>query len=87
MVLDPVPEVILCHEVSHHHAPCHLTTSHELVDVILNYNVVLNLERTVVYDSFNIMLIQFDDLIGFAYIHEVGPLHFLRIYGCFRIQH
>jgi len=80
MILDPGPEMVLLHEVSPHYIPCHLPTSHEFVDIILNNNVVLNLERTVVYDGFKVMLVQLDDLIRFAYIHKIRSLHFLRIY-------
>ena len=87
MVLDPVPEVVLLHEVSHHQISRHLPSSHEFVDIILNNDVVLNLERTVVYDSFNIMLVQLDDLISFANIHHIASLHLLRIYGSFGIQY
>ena len=70
-----------------HQTSCHLPSSHEFVDVILNNDVVLNLERTVVYDSFNIMLVQLDDLISFAYVHHIASLHFLRIYRSIYVQH
>lgn len=55
MVFDSIPEVILWQKVSHHNVLCHLPIPHKLVDIILNDDVILDLERTVVHDGFDIM--------------------------------